>query len=230
MPNSKDIVRSNSADHVVRDVMAGLYDGRYVAGQRLVEPDLMRQYQLSRSTIREALTRLAAEGVVSIVPFKGAQIRQLSRRDARNVLAILEVTIGLAARQAAENIKSPGAAGQFQSCYDDLAALARERDTFEFVRSRNRFYRIMTKIGRNPDLDRLLSGLQVHLIRSTIRQSNENRLVDYARIANAILDADPAAAEMAARDHIRHIVATLAEVPENAFAPDLDDGTAWAEG
>ena len=49
----------------MRDVVRGLYEGRYVAGQRLAEPDLMRSYGVARSTVREAIKRLVAEGVLS---------------------------------------------------------------------------------------------------------------------------------------------------------------------
>lgn len=216
--------RSSSSDQVVRDVVRGLYEGRYVAGQRLVEPDLMRRYQVSRSTVREALTRLAAEGAVTIHAFRGAQIRQLSRREAHNILAILEVTIGLAARLAAGNIDTVGAADHFNGRYEELAAFSRAHESFEFVRARNRFYRAMTRISANPDLERLLMGFQVHLIRSNLRQPHEERFADYARMARAIMAGDAAAAEEAGRTHIRHIAATLAGAPDEAFAPPGDEG------
>jgi DNA-binding GntR family transcriptional regulator len=43
----------------------------------------MRRYAVGRSTVREAIKRLAAERVVATPPFRGAQIRQLSRADAK---------------------------------------------------------------------------------------------------------------------------------------------------
>jgi DNA-binding GntR family transcriptional regulator len=217
--------RTSSSGQVVRDIVRGLYEGRYVAGQRLVEPDLMRRYQVGRSTVREALSRLAAEGVATLNPFRGAQIRQLSRREAGNILVILEVTVGLAARLAAENIKAPGASAHFRACYDELTAFASERESFELVRARNRFYRAMTRVGRNPDLQRLLFGFQVHLIRSTFSQPHEERFADYRRMADAILAQDAKAAEKAGRDHIRRIALALAKAPDEAFALAGDEDT-----
>ena len=49
-----------SAEAVARAVISGLYEGRFTPGQRLVEPDMISTFQVSRSTVREALTKLAS--------------------------------------------------------------------------------------------------------------------------------------------------------------------------
>jgi len=213
-------IRISSSDQIVRDVVRGLYEGRYVAGQRLVEPDVMRRYEVSRSTVREAVKRLAAEGVVTVHPFRGAQIRQLSRSDAQNVLRILELLIGLAARLTAERIDEPGAREHFSECFEALMSFESERDSYDLVRARNRFYRAMTRIGGNKELDRLLPSFQVHLIRTHLKLSREARFADYRRIAQAVLAGDEQAAENAGREHIRRTAETLRDAPDQAFAPE----------
>lgn len=216
---------ASSPDRLVRDIVQGLYEGTYVAGQRLVEPDLMRRYGVSRSTVREALKRLAAEGVVTVNPYKGAQIRHLSRKEANDLLVVMEMTVGLIARLAAQNIGMPNAADHFRDCYEQLASYEKERDSYDLVRARNRFYRAMTRTAGNAELERLLFGFQVHLVRSILRQPRKERFQDYHGMAKAILEGDREAAERAGRDHIRHIVATLAQAPDDAFAPS-DPGSA----
>ena len=91
----------SSPDTIVNEILRGLYSGRYVPGQRLIEADLTREYKVSRGSIREALKRLAAEGVVSLNLHRGAYIRLLSRSEVRELLAVIEVLTGLAARLAA---------------------------------------------------------------------------------------------------------------------------------
>ncbi|MEY8838784.1 GntR family transcriptional regulator, partial [Cribrihabitans sp. XS_ASV171] len=73
---------------IVRDVVRGLYEGRYVAGQRMAEPDLMAHYDVSRSTVREALKELSSDGIVELAAFRGAQIRKLTRAQAANLFAV----------------------------------------------------------------------------------------------------------------------------------------------
>ncbi|MEO3997320.1 GntR family transcriptional regulator [Mesorhizobium sp. CAU 1732] len=215
--------RLSSSDQIVRDIVRGLYEGRYVAGQRLVEPDLMRRYAVSRSTVREAIKRLAAEGVVALHAFRGAQIRHLTRRDAQSVLVVLEVMIGLAARLAAETIDAPGVRAHFTAAYEALAAFSEERDSYDLVRARNRFYRVMAQIGGNDELRRLLPSFQVHLIRTHLRTARADRFSDYQLMAEAILAGDGTAAEIAGRRHIRRSIEAMREAPDAIFAPERTD-------
>lgn len=215
----------SSSDQIVRDIVRGLYEGRYAAGQRLVEPDLMRRYAVGRSTVREAIKRLAAEGIAVAHAFRGAQIRQLSRVDARNVLLVMELMIGLAARQAAENISRAGASERFKESLDALLAFEQAGDSYELVRARNRFYRTMTRIGGNHEVERLLPSIQVHLVRAHSRLPPEQRFADYRAIAEAVLAGDAARAEETARAHIRRTADTLALLPDSAFAPEEPPAT-----
>ena len=91
----------SSSDALARDIVRGLYEGRFSAGQRLVEPDVMARYAVSRSTVREAIKKLTAQGIAESHLNRGARIRELTRTDAENILLIIEQLIGLAARQAA---------------------------------------------------------------------------------------------------------------------------------
>ena len=212
--------RISSSDQIVRDVVHGLYEGRYVAGQRLVEPDLMHRYGVSRSTVREAIKRLAAEGIVTTNPFRGAQIRQLSRTEAHNVLAIVELMIGLAARQAAARIDEPGARAHLTAHFEALMAFENERDSYDLVRARNRFYRAMGRIGGNKELERMLPSFQVHLIRPLLKLPRRARFADYRVMAAAIFAGDVQQAEAVARRHIRRTAEALNNAPDHAFAPE----------
>ena len=60
---------------VFEGIVRGLYEGRYVAGQRLVEADIVQTFGVSCGSVREALNRLAAEGTVVLEPHRGARIR-----------------------------------------------------------------------------------------------------------------------------------------------------------
>jgi DNA-binding GntR family transcriptional regulator len=212
----------SSSSAVVRDIVRGLHDGRYVPGQRLVEPDLMKRYGVSRSTVREALQRLAAEGVVDTSPFRGAQIRHPTRSEAEDTLSVLEVLIGLAARQAAERINLTGRKDLFEQAYYELVSTEGAIDLLDQIRARNRFYRAMSLTSGNLALSRLLPQLQVHLVRSYQRQDSSERFRDYKAIAAAILAGSPGKAEQAARDHITKISSDLARLPDELFARQPD--------
>jgi DNA-binding GntR family transcriptional regulator len=215
----------SSPMRVVRSMLEGLYQGRYVPGQRLTEGDLMRTFAVSRGSVREALNRLEAEGVVTLTRNKGAYIRALTRSDADDALAIVEVVIGLAARLAAEHIDTQGSRALLESSTARLSDVPTRSDSLAFVKARNGFYRALVKIGGNKELGRLLPGMQVHLLRvqfrSFLTMQDEMRSNDYQRMSDAILEGKGLLAEREARRHIRNVRSSIAALADEAFAQPL---------
>lgn len=192
-----------SSDLVARSIIRGMYDGTYVPGQRLVEQDLMSDYNVSRSTVREAIRSLKADGIISTHPYRGAQIRKLTPADALNILAVTEVMIGLAARQAAEHIDEPGARDKLYLALDQLVSAPADESRYDFVRRRNHFYSTLIKISGNHELGRFMQKLQVHLIRNRLVVPREERVARYREIAELIGKGDAAGAENCARQYAR---------------------------
>ena len=199
---------------LVRDILQGLAEGRFVPGQRLAEPDLMARYGLGRSTVREALGRLATSGIVAQTPHRGAQIRLLSRRAAGDVLRVTAPLLGLAARQAAEAVAGGADATAFRD-----AARAYDAATTERPRARARYYRALTALAGNAELDRLLPMLQVHLIRAQLRLNRPPGRSARGKLVRAVAAGDPDSAEASARAHIQTLIDALPELPDSAFAP-----------
>lgn len=215
----------SSSERIVRDVVRGLYEGRYVPGQRLVEADLVEHYDVGRGTVREALKQLAAEGIVSVHQFRGARIRQISRKEALDILHILEVIIGLASRLAALNIAAPGNKAMFKAAADDLLAFQKEHESYDLVRARNKFYRVLTRIGGNAELARLLTSMHVHLVRVRHPLPRAARFADYRDMIAAVLEGDPVRAELTGRAHVQHMIDLIPEgddaLPDNADVAEL---------
>jgi DNA-binding GntR family transcriptional regulator len=208
----------SSADQIVAELLRGLYEGRYVAGQKLTESDLTRQFRVGRGSVREALQRLAAEGLVTVSLYKGASIRALSRTDVRDVLEVVEALAGLAARRAAERFKSPDDERILRATVTSLSAIAASGDSFEFGRMRNRFYGQLAQISANRELARLLAMVQTHLIRVQFRSAyTRQRVQDYERIAEAVLTRDGGTAERLMRKHIQGTARAIELLPDQYF-------------
>ena len=77
MTKHEPAIADGSPGVVYRGIVDGLYRGRYVPGQRLVEADLTRDFEVGRGSVREALSRLAAEGLADTRP-------KVSNRDINN--------------------------------------------------------------------------------------------------------------------------------------------------
>ena len=160
---------ASSPDLIFREIIQGLYKGIYVPGQRLVEVDLTQKWGVSRGTVREALNRLAAEGIVVLSRHRGAAIRVLDLAEMQDILAVLEMMIGMAARLAAQRIGKAPTAHASPKTSRRCWASAAVPNSIDLVRARNRFYRTLAAIGGNKELDVLLSRMHVHLLRVQLR-------------------------------------------------------------
>lgn len=190
---------------VVRGIMQGLYLGEYVPGQRLVEADLVREYTVSRGSVREALSRLSSNGIVLLSRHKGAQIRKLTPKEMFDLVTVLELLVGLAARLAALNSSAP--MDRFSETVDVLLNMEKAYDSYEFVRARSNFYKALLDLGGNDELARILPSGQVHLLRSVSRtvSSRPRVFADYREIADAVIAGDADRAEKAGRTHMGHL-------------------------
>src|SRR5215472_442807 len=117
-PAALPAIRRSAAPlrHEVLDALrSSIVNGRLAPGARLIERELIGMTGVSRTVIREALRQLEAEGLVDVVPNRGAVVRELTVEEARDLYAIRALLEGLAARMFVEK------AGE-----QDIAALGRE--------------------------------------------------------------------------------------------------------
>ena len=88
--------------HVATQIRQAIRAGDLVPGQRLVEQDLADQYGVTRNSAREALSDLAADDVVELVPHRGARIRVVSVAEAVQITECRAALERLCARRTAE--------------------------------------------------------------------------------------------------------------------------------
>jgi DNA-binding GntR family transcriptional regulator len=138
-------------------------------GQRLVERELTDRLQVSRTTIRESLRELTAEGLVQVIPQRGAVVATISREDAadlydaRIAIECLLVTrfIERANEQQVEALRA--ATVRFRG------ATEAGRSTREVLAVKDEFYDELIKGARSPVLANLLGSLhaRVSVLRAT---------------------------------------------------------------
>jgi DNA-binding GntR family transcriptional regulator len=179
-----------------------MYEGRYIPGQRLAEPDLMAYYDASRSTVREALKQLSADGVVVHTAFRGSHIRSLTRSEAADLFSITEVLMGLTARQAAERLESEEDRDKLLDLFHAIENYQDEEGRYAFLRLRNRFFLHLVAISKNNEILRILPSLQVHLIRNRLSVPKQERIEGYRRITQAVLSGDATTAEEVTRSYV----------------------------
>ncbi|MGH6880498.1 MAG: GntR family transcriptional regulator [Hypericibacter sp.] len=211
----------SSSDQVVGEILRGLYAGRFAPGQKLAEAELSKRFGVGRGTVREALRQMAAEGIVAVNMHKGASIRLLTRDDARDIVEVVESIAGLSARLAAERGTAQGK-GELRDLLAAMRPLTAHPDSFDFARARADFYAAVTILSGNRELVRLLSTVQVHLVRIQFRTAywadqRDLGLIHYERMVDAILAGDALKAERAFRAHMRAFARAVEALPDAHF-------------
>jgi DNA-binding GntR family transcriptional regulator len=194
-------------------VVLGLYEGRYQPGQRLTEAKLTAQFGTSRGPVREALNRLAALGVVELAPRRGAQVKVLATCEAIDILVVVQSLLSTAARLAAQNIDAPGARERMEAAWTSISRFDPASAEGDFGVARNAFYATLMDIAGNSALQRIMPGVQIHLVRvqfrSVLRASDSTRHASYRKITEAVVAGKPALAGSLVSTHLKRAVMAL---------------------
>ena len=215
--------KTSSCDRVVEQVTRGILSGRYVAGQKLIEADLTNELNVSRGPVREALKRLAAEGIVALTPHRGAYIRALSRIEISELLIVVEVLCGLMVRLAAETIAADLDSPEIRSAYERLSLYKEGRESaLDLLDQRRHFYDTLIAMGGNAQLQVVMPTMRLHLLRQQVQSfqtpaDRQRRVDEYAAVTRAVLKGDAKTAERKIREHIRRMRGVIAEMPDGAF-------------
>ncbi|QIE57269.1 GntR family transcriptional regulator [Pikeienuella piscinae] len=206
----------------------GVFRGRYAPGQRLVEADLTAELGVSRSLLREAFHRLAAEGTIELVPNRGALVRRMSLTDATELFDIRMELEALAARRAARNAADRSVRRTFLAdtafIYDDMARLSASA----YIMENQRFHGAMFVAADNRQLIELNMRLQLSLIMAQISSAITpdviaTSLAEHRAIAEAIAAVDEEAADAAIRAHLARAKDMIVAMPAEAFRRDPNE-------
>ena len=227
---SVEIVRDDPAtsatDKVTDAITRGIRSGTFVPGQHLLEPELTRRLGISRGSLREALKHLAAGGIVTLNRYRGAYICVLDRKSVLDLLDTLEPLARLAGRLAAIHCTDDAARTRMRQAADAIDAAGRRGNRVTYLEQRRHFYDTMIEIGGNQELARVMPLSRTDLFRAQVEtiQSEQQRArhaSGYGKIARAVLDRDPVAADRAVKRHFDGTRRTMAELPLESF-PGLD--------
>jgi DNA-binding GntR family transcriptional regulator len=223
------------SDRVYRALKRSIVDRRLKAGSKLSVPRLATQLNVSRTPVKEALERLAQDGLVMTLPNRGAFVAILNPSDVDEIYQMREVLEGLATRLASARMDGELGVRLRDLLRQGEAAVSRS-DIDEHIRIDLEFHRLIRERAGNGRLIRSLDMLQdqvriVFRTSAAIPSRMSKALEEHGSILDALEAADPDRAERAARNHIRRIrEAVLNHMrgvrPEGAAVEDgATDGT-----
>lgn len=195
-----------SGDRVYRALRTGILDGTLAPATRLVEVQLASQFEVSRTPVREALKRLAAEGLVALDPVRGMVVREIDSREAEDIYVIREMLDGLVGRLAAERI-SPAALAKLRLLTELTQQAADHRSWAAIVQMNISFHEVLYTAAANERLSAIGRSLEESVRRFSSMAFNTPERVceviqEHTEIIEALEARDPDRAEAVARWHM----------------------------
>lgn len=187
----------------IRDLIVTL---QLSPGAGLDEPELMARLQLGRTPVREALRRLADEGLVTIYARRGTVVAPVDVRDLARVSEVRAVIEGLAARLAAERADDHDLQVA-STLLADLEAGPGPADTRELIRLDQRVHHCVHQATHNRYLQATLGeyltlSLRLWFLGLAQVHRLEGAVAEHREVLGAVLDGDGARAEQVARAHV----------------------------
>jgi DNA-binding GntR family transcriptional regulator len=191
---------------VYREIRRAIVDGTLSPGARLVELELASTFHVSRTPVREALKRLAAEGLASADRARGMVVRAVDREEAEHIYVIRAALDGVAARLAAERI-TPAQISKLRVLTELMETSARDHRWDAIVQMNITFHEVLYSAAHNAPLAAIGLSLEEAVRRfSSVAFAVPERvaevIAEHAQIVDALADHDPDRAEMLARTHM----------------------------
>ncbi len=190
--------------HRLRDE---ILNGAYQEMEELKEAAIASEMGVSRTPVREAFRQLELEGLLTIIPNKGAYVTGITVKDVKDIYAIRSLLEGLCARWATEHITKEQMEEMEENIYLSQYH-AGKGHAEQLTELDNRFHEILYEASNSKMLKHVLSEFHEYVLRVRRRtlsddargvQSNE----EHRRIMEAIRQSDADLAEQLANAHIK---------------------------
>lgn len=193
-------------DVVFNTLRQGILTGLLKPGERLMEIHLAEKLGVSRTPIREAIRMLELEGLVTMVPRKGAEVARISKKDLSDVLEVRKVLDSLATELACSRINDEqkellrNAAVQFEEA-------VRSKDVLMIAQADVKFHDVIIEASDNKRLIQMINNLAERIYRYRLEyikdENNHQTIIDeHTQIMKYVLDGDATKATEAAKRHI----------------------------
>ncbi len=187
--------------------------GELKPGERLMEVQLAEKMGVSRTPVREAIRKLELEGLVSMVPRKGAHVADLSVKDIMDVLEVRATLDGLATMLSANRITDEEFK-ELKHVHGQFANYVEKDNLQGSIKKDVEFHDIIYRSSRNDKLIQIANNLREQVQRFRViylkdYSSPKDIVREHAEIIDAILKKDPEASRRVAQKHIKNQEETI---------------------
>lgn len=209
---------------VFHKIREDILSGKYEEHRELKEVAIGEELGVSRTPVREAFRQLELEGLIQIIPNKGAYVTGITEKDVKDIYMIRSLLEGLCAKWACEHITEEQLEEMEENIY--LARFHADKGHLEqLAELDNRFHDIMYEACNSKMLEHLLKDFHQYVLRVRKKTlNNQNRgtasNAEHELILEAIKNKDGARAEQLAN---RHMINAYDNMVKNALSEAYEE-------
>ena len=151
-------------DVVFNTLRKAILRGELKPGERLMEIQLANKLGVSRTPIREAIRKLELEGLVLMIPRKGAEVAQITEKNMQDVLEVRKALEELSVQLACERI-TPEQVEEMKMAAEDFRKVLKSGDVTKIAEADVKFHDIIFDATNNQRLITLLNNLREQMYR-----------------------------------------------------------------
>lgn len=151
-------------DVVFNTLRQAILRGEFKPGERLMEIQLANKLGVSRTPIREAIRKLELEGLVIMIPRKGAEVADITEKSLRDVLEVRKALEELSVQLACERI-TPEQVEEMKMAAEDFRKVLKSGDVTKIAEADVKFHDIIFAATNNQRLITLLNNLREQMYR-----------------------------------------------------------------
>lgn len=193
-------------DVVFQTLRQAILKGELQPGERLMEIKLAESLGVSRTPIREAIRKLELEGLVVMIPRKGAAVANITEKDTKDVLEVRRTLEMFAVEVACDRITEE----QLEQLKEAAKAFEASKGSMDLIRIAEtdmNFHEIIYEATQNERLVQMLNNLRENMYRYRIEYLKDSNYYDslvkeHQEILEAIETGDKERAGTCMRDHI----------------------------
>ena len=211
-------------DVVFNTLRQAILKGELKPGERLMEIQLANKLGVSRTPVREAIRKLELEGLVLMIPRKGAEVAEITRQDMEDVLEVRTALEELAVKDACDHITDAQLSELKKASNEFTKALLEGKDLVTCADADMHFHDVILSATNNRRLIQMLNNLSEQMYRYRMEYLKDERthktlIEEHDAIRRALKKHDKVKAGAAIRVHIdnqkRSILESLTEKEED---------------
>ncbi|MDM7955756.1 GntR family transcriptional regulator [Blastomonas sp.] len=201
-------LKMSLVERVYQTLMAAMDRGELAPGSRIIAAEVAQQLDLSRAPVREALAVLAGQGLVELLPDRGAVLRPMEQHDLADMYEVLAPIAALGLKAAAARAQQGDNPALIRAAMSAIrAAASNPAEGVAFFQALNNFHYVANGIAQKPYIDFVMRMMQIEYWNRLLVAAIDlgahapQYVINYQRLTDALLECDSRSAEAVILHH-----------------------------